>query len=104
MGLKDGVRKMKNNFNEYWPKFKDYALICMISDPRFKLLLLYFLIYLNEKKGQRFFILNYNNYFLKFKTTLQNTTLNQLDSNSEPPDQSATNINKKKKKGFSKVP
>ena len=27
MGLKDGIRKIKNKFNEYWPKFKDYALI-----------------------------------------------------------------------------
>jgi hypothetical protein len=45
MGLKDSIKRIKNKFNEYWPK--DYALICMILDPRFKL---YFPINLNEKK------------------------------------------------------
>ena len=66
IGLKDGIKRMKNKFNEYWPKFKDYALVCMILDPRFKL---YFLVNLNEKKEAKdLFVSNYNKYHSKSRS------------------------------------
>ena len=67
----------------------------MILDPRFKL---YFLINLNEKKEAKyFFVLNYNNYFLKFKSTLQNTNLNQLESRAIGPFSNQFKRKKRKK-------
>ena len=56
MGLKNGIIRMKNKFNEYWPKFKFYALICMILDLRF---VLYLPVNLNEKKEAK----DYNSVF-----------------------------------------
>ena len=99
MGLKDGIKRMKNKFNEYWPKFKDYALICMILDPRFKL---YFLVNLNEKKEAKdLFISNYNKYNLKYKSSNRETTVIHSEANRESAVQSASNVNRKKERTLS---
>ena len=97
--FKDGIKKMKNKFNEYWPKFKDYALLCMILDPRFKL---YFLLNLNEKKQAKdLFILNFNRYSLKAKTSNPESTIIHVVSNSDSSILSASSKNKQKDKNLS---
>ena len=34
--LKISILKMQNKLDDYWPKIKDYAIVCQLLDPRFK--------------------------------------------------------------------